>query len=286
MKDILLSPGFIILILSFITACIQPLQDALFQPGGALRVIGSTLESLSSAGATVATIIVAAALADDSDDDDHEDLNNDDDDDEVVPLTNESAGANYIPTNNNNDGLNANEVQDIPPIECNGDDEEENNNGNFNKNQGFIICEKDDDSNENDRSIVNNLNNNESTTHTSILDRANIHLRQIMKHPSFKVQVWHVISRLLVTPAVVFGILLQLDCSFNISPIAKLVLLINSALPGALIVVVILKAHGLTKAASIVSQTYLPSYTISVVTIAAWSSVGMIAFDSDSDVCE
>lgn len=56
-KDIVLSPGFIVLIVAFVTSIIRPLQLALFKPGGVLRVIGSTLQSLTSAGATFATII-------------------------------------------------------------------------------------------------------------------------------------------------------------------------------------------------------------------------------------
>jgi hypothetical protein len=51
-KDVFLSPGFIILILAFITACIKPLQKAFLKPGGHLRVIGSTLEAFSDAGAS------------------------------------------------------------------------------------------------------------------------------------------------------------------------------------------------------------------------------------------
>lgn len=107
-------------------------------------------------------------------------------------------------------------------------------------------------------------------------------ISKVLKHPSFKIQIWHIMSRLIVTPAVVYIILWKMGCS--LTPIAKLVLLVNSALPGALIVVVLLKTHGLTEAALIVSQTYLPSYTLSVITIALWAAIGMMTF-SDSDAC-
>ncbi len=236
-KDVITSPGFIILLLSFATACIKPLQDALFQPGGVLRVIGSTLESLTSAGATMATIVVAAALADDSND-------------ELNTVTNhgssesENDGAEKQ-HDNDNDLTGDEEV--LPPVES----DMENS---------FII-QRGDRQNSND------------CFHT------------IIQHPTFKIQVWHVVSRLFVTPAVILGILLSLDCIVTISPIARLVLLVNSCLPGALIVVVVLKANGCTKAASIVTQTYLPSYTLSVVTIAAWASVGMMTFDGDASMC-
>lgn len=230
MKDIFMSPGFIVLILAFATACIKPLQDALFVPGGALRVIGSTLESLSSAGATIATMVVAAALADDSDTNDETEHSNNE--------------------NWNNENLEGNQ--------------------------------------DHDKELSSATNNNEDVEKEMLVEAQQIttnFFRKIIKHPTFKVQVWHVLSRLFVTPAVIFAILLKIDCIVEISNIAKLVLLINSSLPGALIVVVLLKANGCTKAASIVSQTYLPSYTLSVVTIAAWASIGMMTFDGDVGSC-
>ena len=230
-KDVLMSPGFIVLILSFATACIKPLQEALFVPGGALRVIGSTLESLSSAGATIATMVVAAALADDS-------YTNDD-----------------IRSSDNENGNNENDVKG-----------------------------KEDQGNES--SLRTNNNDDEEKETLVVAQRISTNsFRKIVEHPTFKVQVWHVLSRLFITPAVIFAILLKIDCIVEISPIAKLVLLINSSLPGALIVVVILKANGCTEAASIVSQTYLPSYTLSVITIAAWASIGMMVFDGDAGSC-
>ena len=101
--------------------------------------------------------------------------------------------------------------------------------------------------------------------------------------------MWQILSRLFITPAIVYLILIKLDCSGaldGIPSIAKLVLLINSALPGALVVVVILKAEGLTDAAAAVSKTYLPTYALSVFTLAMWSSVGLMTWRNDSTVCE
>ncbi len=209
-KDIFLSPGFIVLILSFVTACFPFLQNALFEPGGFLRVIGSTLESLSSAGATFATIVVAAALADDSSDE---------------KVDGELAGL----TIHQEDGDRQEDIdsqqQEITSIT--GHDEEDH------VSEGVAMS-----------------NNNKLSEKLS----------QFMKKPTFRVQAWHVTSRLFVTPAVIFGILLKVEyCPLYLSPISKLVLLINSSLPGALIVVVILKTNGFTKAANTVSQTYLPS---------------------------
>ena len=57
---------------------------------------------------------------------------------------------------------------------------------------------------------------------------------------------------------------------------AKLVVLINSCLPGAQMIVVLLKSEEeLADSAQAVASVYLPSYLISCVTIAAWSSIGL-----------
>ena len=93
--------------------------------------------------------------------------------------------------------------------------------------------------------------------------------------------VWFCLSRLIVAPAVVVGIILALDCSASrvlksVPNLAKLVIIVNSALPGALIVVVLLKAREeCADTAAAVSKVYLPSYLISILTIAAWCSVGL-----------
>lgn len=257
-KTVLLSPGFMVLIVSFITACIKPLQDAMFQPGGILRVIGSTLEALTSAGATFATIVVAAALADKGDRGE---------DEEILDSTNRASES------NREDCISS----------CSVDDVEEKCEAEMlpSGKSGLFINENDVGS---VKLSIRNNDRNESSSLLNARTKLSGAFSKMTNHPTFKVQVWHVLSRLFVTPAVVFGMLLKLSCSFYISPIARVVLLVNSALPGALIVVVILKANGMTKAASIVSQTYLPSYTLSVITIAIWTSVGMISL-SDSNIC-
>ena len=57
------SPGFISMMLGFITACIQPLSNALFSQGGALRFLGSALESLGRASSSIGTLVVAGKSA-------------------------------------------------------------------------------------------------------------------------------------------------------------------------------------------------------------------------------
>ena len=67
-------------------------------------------------------------------------------------------------------------------------------------------------------------------------------------------------------------------------------IIVNSSLPGALIVVVLLKAQEeCADTAAAVSKVYLPSYLVSILTIAAWCSVGLWFTLPDEDgnsVCQ
>lgn len=45
---------------------------------------------------------------------------------------------------------------------------------------------------------------------------------------------------------------------------------------GAQLIVLTLKSKGLSDSASIVAKVYLPSYLLSVVTIAGWASLGLM----------
>ena len=79
---------------------------------------------------------------------------------------------------------------------------------------------------------------------------------------------------LLVTPGIVFFLLLKLDSAGLLDSVPNIVklVLINSAVPGALVVVVIWEAQGLADEAAAVSKVYLPSYTLS--DVGHWSSLG------------
>ena len=62
----------------------------------------------------------------------------------------------------------------------------------------------------------------------------------------------------------------------GIPNLAKMVVIVNAGLPGAQLIVLTLKSKGLSDSASIVAKVYLPSYLLSVVTIAGWSSLGLM----------
>jgi hypothetical protein len=110
-----------------------------------------------------------------------------------------------------------------------------------------------------------------------------------------RLHLWFNISRLLVTPAVIVGLILAFDCTSsgvlnNVPNLAKLVIIVNSALPGALIVVVLLKSNDeCADTAAAVSKVYLPNYLISIFTIAAWCTVGLLVTlpdDNGNTICQ
>lgn len=79
--------------------------------------------------------------------------------------------------------------------------------------------------------------------------------------------------------------ILAMDCGSILDAVpnmAKMVVIVNSGLPGAQLIVLTLKAKGLSDSASIVAKVYLPSYLLSVITIAAWTSIGLLISRYDS----
>eukprot|EP00934_Nitzschia_sp_Nitz4_P004037 Nitzschia sp. Nitz4//scaffold94_size78252//46135//47792//NITZ4_005470-RA/size78252-augustus-gene-0.65-mRNA-1//1//CDS//3329560386//4027//frame0 len=61
-KQTCTSPGFVAMILAFITACIPPLQEAMFENGGPLRFFGSAMETLGLASSPISTMVASASL--------------------------------------------------------------------------------------------------------------------------------------------------------------------------------------------------------------------------------
>lgn len=99
------------------------------------------------------------------------------------------------------------------------------------------------------------------------------------RKPLFTMHAWFITSRLIVAPAIVCLIIIAMDCGGvldGIPNLAKMVVIVNAGLPGAQLIVLTLKSKGLSDSASIVAKVYLPSYLLSVVTIAGWSSLGLI----------
>ena len=101
--------------------------------------------------------------------------------------------------------------------------------------------------------------------------------------------LWFGLSKLVISPALVVLAIVGLDCSgvlasSGVPDLAKLVLIVNSSVPGALIVVVILKSNPqLHETAAVVAKVYFPTYILSILTIAAWTAVGLIVSIPDEN---
>lgn len=289
--EVLKSPGFVALILGFITVCIVPLQKALFETGGYLRVAGSALESLSSTAATFITIVVAASLVEIKENqcDTSENKGTEAEKEEDVKVHDESNEAKDEGLRQSGLGLGLKASPRGGTSVVNGGSilEDEKNKGNQSYNlenaEGQTDVIEDDHISDN----TNHTQKEKVKTRDTIVARCFDWFHSIPRE-TMKIYIWQILARLFVTPGIVFFILVKLDCAGlldSIPNIAKLVLLINSAVPGALVVVVILKAHGFTDEAAVVSKTYLPTYILSVLTLSMWSTFGLMAFRQDSGIC-
>lgn len=246
------SPGFIATALGFITACIPPLRDALFSSGGALRFFGSAIESLGSAAASVGTLVVAASLVHQAKDDD----------DDIAADNAENNIDNAIPASQKTPHNNAELGINTETSEATTSDNE--------------LTEQ------HPRDLRAPMRRRlSSLSQTS--NRVMVAIRH--QKPTIRMHAWFICSRLIVTPAIVCALIIVMDCGGTLDGIpklAKMIVIVNSCLPGAQIIVLTLKSKGLSDSASIVAKVYLPSYLLSVVTIAGWSSLGlMISVPSD-----
>jgi hypothetical protein len=79
----------------------------------------------------------------------------------------------------------------------------------------------------------------------------------------------------------VIALIVTLECTTSVlsgvAPLAKLVVIFNSCVPGAMIVVVLLKAQPhLSRTAAAISKVYLPTYLIAIFSIAGWTTLGLL----------
>ncbi|CAJ1944553.1 unnamed protein product [Cylindrotheca closterium] len=230
-KKTFTSPGFIASILGFITACIPPLQRALFEAEAPLRFLGSAIEALGTASSSMSTIIVAASL---------------------VPPKDESDSAREVNTSHENGN-----VGDLvaTPTNVQGDR----------------------------RARITSLRHSISSRSIRMvkaMTRSTPEMRRLY--------LWFCLSRLVVAPAFVVGIVLALDCGFHVlDPVpnlALLVVIVNSCLPGASIIVVLLKSQMvLEETATVVAKVYFVCYIVCIFTIAAWTAVGLYITIPDED---
>jgi len=290
LKETFKSPPFIAMVLGFITGCISPLRQAMFSPGGSLRFLGGAFEALGTCAQVVGTIVVAAAIVPKPKEKTNDDSSTDD---------------NKIRSNTNNDhednenrmtSLEANEklsesLSDLNLVVANGDSDASRST----KHRRF---HDDDVAKEQSRGVESpimsdptfgphrpGLDRRQSLRSSSLVwygqefsRRSSLALTHIKQSPHLKAHSWFICSRLIVSPAVVCAILMGLDCGGfmkDVPDLTKLVVLLNSSLPGALTIVVILKSNNLAESAATVAGVYLPSYLLCIITVAAWTSVGL-----------
>ena len=252
-----LNPGAIALWCGLATALIGPLQAALFGPGGTLRFAGSAVESLAQALPSVATMITAATLA--------------------------------HPGDGDGDGGAADDGRGRwwsapvpPPLPPPG--------GGGGGGGGPTPAERPGTS-----GLRRSLRRASSRAGSTVLRGSRL-LGPALRGPTFRMHLWFNLTRLVATPALVCGCLIGLDCRLpglfggsgsggggggggggaGVPHMAKLVVLLNSAVPSALLVILSLRSEGLPESAHVVARCYLPSYLLSVLTVAGWSAVGLM----------
>jgi len=281
------SPPFIAMLLAFVVGCIAPIRDLFFSQGGALRFIGAAMETLGSASSPMSTMIVAASLATRQDEEVEREQEKADKDDDEYPNDkvskvdsdhHQSAGSSVDE-----------ETPSRSQLALDMDDPE----GSTNLSPKPISMEE-------ESPVMSDPNfgpmqlRRRSSVHrfASMIQQKSVKMvRKARRTPpeQRRLFTWFTLSKLILSPALVILAIVGLDCSgilirAGVPDLAKLVLIVNAAVPGALIVVVLLKSNPkLHETASVVARVYLPTYILSIVTIAAWTAVGLIVSIPDED---
>ncbi|CAB9496383.1 expressed unknown protein [Seminavis robusta] len=259
LKQTFTSPPFVAMILAFCVGCISPVRDLLFSQGGALRFLGAAVETLGQASSPMSTMVVAASLASRRE---SSSMAEDDISDDGQDQDGYNEGAQQQPT-------------DAPPADAvdRSMTVEEESPVMSDPNFGPLQLRR--------RSSIHRFG--ASLRQSSI--RAMKKARRTDPEQR-RLYIWFTLSRLILSPALVTLAIVGLDCSgiSGIPHLAKLVLIVNSSVPGALIVVVLLKSNPLLhETAAVVAKVYFPTYILSIVTIAAWTAVGLIVSIPDED---
>jgi len=259
-KRSIINPGSIALWAGLITALIGPLQAALFAPGGALRFVGSAIESLAAALPSVATMITAASL--------------------IVP-------PNPIPVSDNSDDSADNGDKkkrrwaSFWPLSWLKQDDDVN--AVYDPNFAEINVAEEKPQQRRQRPSLARMRQESVRLGSQVKRQSLLALRS----PTFLMHVWFNVTRLVITPAVVCGILIGLDCGtslFDTIPhLEKLVIIVNSSVPPAMLVILSLKSEGMSESAAVVSKLFTSSYLLSVISIAGWAAMGLMLSLPDDD---
>lgn len=175
------SPGFIAMILALITASISPLQRALFDSGGALRFLGSAVETLGVASAPLSTIVVAATLVPPE---------MDKEDDEMIYHESQNHEDSAV----NHDTNAALELDDKPVILID---------PNSRPNEQGLRRQQFQSFRQSISQSSKSLYHKAASVTTAIIPRSTQEMR--------KLHVWFCVSRLVITPAVIVGLIMAMD---------------------------------------------------------------------------
>jgi predicted permease len=266
------SPGFLALAAGFATGCIPPLKAALFDSGGALRFLGSSLETLGLASNSISTMVVAASLVPPPT--------------LIAPLPTEEAAPPPPPAGIRVRRGEASE-SDAPHV----------SRGTADPARCDIPCdlmEPDENPIMSDPTFgpYRRKHNERRRSSSLFVQRTQSMVRRqsarlvealpLRSSPEMRrLLVWFTLSRLVLAPAFVIALIVTLDCTTGVlsgvAPLAKLVVIFNSCVPGAMIVVVLLKAQPhLSRTAAAISKVYLPTYLIAIFSMAGWTTLGLL----------
>lgn len=243
LKQTATSPGFIAMVAGFLTACVPPLQQALFDAGGALRFLGAALESLGQASSPISTMVVAASMV-------------------PIPVAPEPPvrreEIEVTEIRSTNDGVvgsepSHNELHEPPQNEQEDHEPAENP---IMSDPSFGPYQRRQQPHEQQQKQPYRRRLSHAV---SVNSRRLLHAATRSTPEMRRLHVWFVLSRLVLSPALVVGAIIGLDCGTNVlsgvPPLAKLVVIVNSSLPGALVVVVLLKSNpGLAETAAAVAK--------------------------------
>jgi hypothetical protein len=273
-------PPFLAMILAFIVGCLTPVRDLLFSQGGHLRFLGAALQTLGTASSPMSTMVVAASLVPRKDQEQQEEQQ------QLTVTDNEEHAGISAPCSSSDIDTDEEQLQSYPQ-------EVENMDSHSNRTKN--------ESEENRKDVIMS-DPNFGPDH--LRRRSSIHyVGRSIRRSSMKawtnvrrtppeqrrLHLWFTLSKLILSPAFVIMTIVGLDCSGSgildrVPDLAKLVLVVNASVPGALIVVVLLKSNpDLHETAAVVAKVYFPSYILSIVTIAGWTAAGLLVSIPDED---
>lgn len=253
LKHTFSSPPFITMVLAFAVGCISPLRNLFFSQGGYLRFFGAAVETLGQASSPMSTMVVAASLVPRKQDNDTEPSGD-------TEQATQELSQDLLEDGNQQDSNDA--TPEESPMMSDPD-------------FGPLHLRR--------RSSIRQFG-------TTIKRKSIRALSKVRRTPpeQRRVLLWFTLSRLVLSPLFIVLMIVGLDCGTNIfqsvPDLAKLVLTVNSSVPGALIIVVLLKSQPeLNETANVVAKVYFPTYIVSIVSIAAWTALGLIVSIPDEN---